>query len=82
MHRNAQFLINSKSRKSTFCAFWMQLRICKLRQLKIYISGVTYFGLVKKYEKLASIKYFKVRSYLQKPQICNEKSMKMAHRKT
>ena len=60
----------------------MQLRVCKLRQLKIYISDVTYFSLVKKYQKLASIKYFKVRLCLQKAQICNEKSMKMAHRKT
>ena len=32
------------------------------------MSGATYFGLVKKYQRLASVEYFEVCSYLQKSQ--------------
>ena len=65
-HRKAYFVTNSKFLKISFCACWMQIRICKLRQPKFNISDATYFGLVKKYLKLVSVEYFKVRPYSRK----------------
>ena len=65
-----------------FCAWWMQLRVCKLRHQKYTIPCTTYFDLIKKYWKFAPVGYFKVGPYLQKSWICREKSMVMAHQRT
>ena len=65
-HRKAHFVTNSKFWKISFCACWVQIRVCKLRQPEFNISDATYFGLVKKYLKLLSVEYFKVRPYSRK----------------
>ena len=45
----------------SFCACWVQIKVCELGQQYIYMSGKTYFGFVKKYLKLTSVEHFKVR---------------------
>ena len=81
-HRNDYFLSNSKLWEMKFCAWWVQLRVCKLRHQKFTMPCTTYFGLIKKYLKFAPVGYFKVGSYLQKWPICSKKSMVMAHQRT
>ena len=63
-HINGRFWRNSKFWKINFCAFWVQLRFFKLRRQKSTISGDTYFDLVQKYWKFASVNHFEVWSYL------------------
>ena len=78
-HINDRFWRNSKFWKINFCAYWVQLRVCKLRRQEIIMSCATHFDLVKKYSKLASLDYFEVWSYLWILQEIGNHSMCQAH---